>query len=461
MTDIAPLTLTARFDRDTIGRSRPSPRHLVIQVQAPDVTAPARDAVPPLNLALVIDASGSMSADDGAAGPNGVPLTRLAAARQAAAGIARCLRERDALSVVSFADDTQTHVEARSMDAAGQREACAAIAAIDPRGSTNLHDGWLRGAELAASHMEKDGTCQNRVLVLSDGHANQGVTDPGALAEIAAGLRQRGLFTSCVGIGLDYSTDQLEQMAEHGGGLLHHAERPAEIIEIVLAELRQMRAIVADDVSVEVDLPPGQLPDGRGYPLRVQVLGLTADIEDNTLRAPLGALTSGASRHLVLQLRTRRHCDRDTLHLPVRLSWRDRDGQRHTAAAGTRLTRVSPDQARATPFDTGIGELAARAWLATIVRTAVDLNRGGDGRRAQTWVRAQEKEFGAYCRHLPAGDEHLRRLRHLTAAIVRPPHERSRRGISMFHYRSLKGTQDLRAAAPADWEGSLESERPA
>ena len=417
MTETAPLTLTARFDRDTITGSRPSPRHLVLQVQALDVPAPAQDDVPPLNLALVIDASGSMAADDGGGG--------------------------------------------LAMDAAGQREACAAIDAIVTRGLTNLHDGWLRGAELAAAHMEKDGTCQNRVLVLSDGHANRGITDPGALAEISAGLRQRGLFTSCVGIGLDYSTDLLERLAEHGGGLLHHAEHPAEIIEIVLAELKQMLAIVADDVTVEVDLPPGKLPSGRGYPLRVHVLGLTADIEDDVLHAPLGALTSGTSRNLILQLRTRRYCDEDVIDLPVRLSWRDSEGDRHTTTAETRLTRVSREQARNTDFDTDTGELAAQAWLATIVRRAVEMNRDGDYRKAQAWVKTREREFGAYCRHLPGGDEHLRRLQHLTAAIVRPLHERSRREITRVQYQRIKGTCDLRSSAPADWEGYLESEQPA
>ena len=78
-----------------------------------------------------------------------------------------------------------------------------------------------KGSEHVARHMAQHPGTRNRVLVLSDGHANRGVTEPDLLADTAVGLRNRGIFTSTVGIGLDYSTAQLEVLAEHGGGMMH------------------------------------------------------------------------------------------------------------------------------------------------------------------------------------------------------------------------------------------------
>ena len=65
---------------------------------------------------------------------------------------------------------------------------------------------------------ERHGPTQNRVIVLSDGHANRGLVEPGELGHHAAELRKRGLYTSTVGIGDNYSPVQLDAIAEHGGG---------------------------------------------------------------------------------------------------------------------------------------------------------------------------------------------------------------------------------------------------
>ena len=96
------------------------------------------------------------------------------------------------------------------------------------------------------------------------------MVDAEELAQVAAGLSARGISTSTVGIGVDYSTEQIEPMAEHGGGMLHHTERPSDIIEVVLAELKNMRATVIDDLEVEVEL------DGTvgGEGVRLELIGL-------------------------------------------------------------------------------------------------------------------------------------------------------------------------------------------
>jgi Ca-activated chloride channel family protein len=162
---------------------------------------------------VVIDASGSM---------DGRPL---ACAVEAAHGVVQHLSYADRLSIVSFASETQVHLASTVMDAAGRDRAQAALACISARDCTDLGAGWLLGAECVARDMAERSGCQNRVLLLSDGHANSGITDPEVLAEHARELRLRGLFTSTIGIGDGYSPEQIQTIANHGGGRMHDAER--------------------------------------------------------------------------------------------------------------------------------------------------------------------------------------------------------------------------------------------
>jgi len=83
-------------------------------------------------------------------------------------------------------------------------------------GSTNLAEGWLRGAEQVASHLAAEGV--NRVLLLTDGLANVGITDPAQLAAHAAQLRKRGVATSTIGVGEDFDESLLQALADAGGG---------------------------------------------------------------------------------------------------------------------------------------------------------------------------------------------------------------------------------------------------
>ena len=200
-TPIDELRLTARVDRSLVWKRGNSVRYLLAEVQAPAASVDRSGQPAALNLALVIDASGSME---------GAPL---AAAKQAAAGVVRQLSERDRVSLVSFDTTVTTHVEAVPVTAEGKTQALAAIAAVESGASTNLSAGWLAGATCVAHAMEGDPAGQHRVIVLSDGWANDGLTDPGVLARHAAALSQRGLYSSSVGIGDDYSTAQLRAMS--------------------------------------------------------------------------------------------------------------------------------------------------------------------------------------------------------------------------------------------------------
>src|SRR3954471_740192 len=138
---------------------------------------------PPINVALVLDRSGSM---------DGVPL---AAAKEAAGRFASFLTSEDRLSIVAFDDHVRTIFGPAQ---AGDLAAVEALSRVHAGGSTNLSGGWLKGRKLVEQALV-EGT--NRVVLLTDGQANVGVTDPDKLLGLAQAGAKRGVSTTCIGFG--------------------------------------------------------------------------------------------------------------------------------------------------------------------------------------------------------------------------------------------------------------------
>lgn len=221
-----------------------------------DAPAAAPGAAPrvPLDLALVLDRSGSMA---------GEPL---AAARQAAAGLVRRLRPEDVVSVVAYDDEVRT--VAHPATGADQAALPRAIQGIEAGGSTNLSGGWLRGRELVAGVRAARGAgprgtpagddgALHRVVLLTDGLANCGITDPAALVGLCREARRQGITTTTIGFGPDYDEALLRAMADAGGGNAYYVERPDQAADVFAEEVDGLLALAAQNVAVEVQAWPG------------------------------------------------------------------------------------------------------------------------------------------------------------------------------------------------------------
>ena len=445
--------VTARLDRDPLNVSGGAVCHLVVEVTAP--VSGRETPRTPLNLGLVVDASGSMDAGESELGFNEeFGRTRLDAARSAGTKIVSQLEDTDTLSVVSFADEALTHVATLPLGNGGRHAAVAGLASLETRGCTDLNAGWLKGAEHVAGHMATHPEGRNRILLLSDGHANQGVIEPAVLADTAAGLRSRGIYTSTVGIGLDYATDQLEVLAEYGGGMIHHAERAQDIVGVILAELDDMRGAVLDDV--EVGLTTGYNgSDGNVPAPDITVVGLLSAQQDGFTTAHVGSLISGSTRRVVFRLVFPATGFSGPVPLTVSVAWRDTEGtERSTASCQVSL---GVDQHAKTSLEVKTGTIVAEAWLAMVARRAMELNRMEDYHEARSWLRRQSADFSRYCRHLPGSRKLVGQMRRLCRSSVQPMQENARKEITLSRYQHLKGVSDCREAAPA-WDSYLESE---
>ena len=452
MTEQSPDVNTS-LDRDQIDTVRDTTAFLIVEVTAPEVEDDMPRPEQPLNLGLVIDASGSMrrsAVDDHRA-------SRLQAARQAASGVVERLAEDDVLSVVSFADDTATHIAAMSMTDGGRLSAMDAIHSIHYRGCTNMSSGWLKGAEHLARFMEQEIGRRNRLLLLSDGYANRGVTEPDELADTAAGLRDRGINTSTVGVGMDYSTDQLEFLAEHGGGMMHHAEHPEDIVAVILAELNDMRTSIVADLAVSVTQDEDENGPGDQPPsLDISPVGYVSAEDNEVMTTPLGSLVSGACRRIIYRINVPQVRTRTEANLTITVSWMNDAGDRAHDTQQVTLT-LDPDQSASR--DRRLAGLAAQAWLDETVRRVMVMNRHERYSEIRNWAKQERGLFGHYCSRLPGGDELTRQMDRLFNRVTRPMREMHRKEVSLSRLKGLKGTQDSRImSVPMDLDSYLDEE---
>ena len=225
-----------------------------LEGQAPATTA----ARIPLNLSLVLDRSGSMHG------------AKLEAARDAAAFLVSRLAPEDRVTVVVYDDHVHTIADEHTPRAAVPH----LIQQIETAGSTNLSGGWLRGRELVAAQRQERG--MNRVLLLTDGQANVGITNPQQLTGLCAKASRAGVTTTTVGFGADYDEALLRAMADAGGGNTYYIERPDQAPGVFEEEIEGLLSLAAQNVAVEVrpsdavqlttvwhDYPSAPIPGGR------------------------------------------------------------------------------------------------------------------------------------------------------------------------------------------------------
>jgi len=191
----------------------------------------------PLSIALVIDRSGSMRG------------ARLEAAKAAAKHFVDALDADDEVCLVTYDDEVAVPLPLTKVS--GFRPLFPEIlSSICPGGSTDLHAGWLEGAQQLAP--KSDGSRMCRVVLLSDGKANKGLQNVRDICDRVSQLARAGITTTTVGIGLDFNEHLMTEMAIAGQGAAMYGDRAEDLIEPLESEVGLLKSLAWHDVSIQI-----------------------------------------------------------------------------------------------------------------------------------------------------------------------------------------------------------------
>lgn len=192
---------------------------------------------PPLNLSVVVDTSGSMKGD---------PIEY---ARQGLERMLDGLEPGDKIHLVTFSTSAQVVAEAVEGDAP---ELVNGIAAIAAAGGTNIYDGLHTGFELVDTHYVEG--AQNRVVLLSDGEATEGITNDAKIIEMAAAYAGLGYGLTTIGVGKDFDVELMRSLSEQASGSFYFLEDPSAVKEVFHEEVTSFLVPLASDVKLSVDI---------------------------------------------------------------------------------------------------------------------------------------------------------------------------------------------------------------
>ena len=297
---MVPLTVLVTPQRAGLKAEGSTTFHLLVQVQGPPAPEGLPGRRPPLNLALVLDRSGSMG---------GRPLQE---AKRAAEAILDRLLPQDRLALVAYDGTAKVLVPGRAVE---DPEAFRLpLRAILPGGNTNLHGGWDAGRQEVMAGLVPGQVA--RVLLLSDGEANAGLQDPAAQGRAAAEAAGQGVGTSTYGLGASFNEALMVDLARQGQGRTYYGETAEDLLAPFLEEFHFMAARCASEVTVAV------LPRQR-----VQVTQLTNHLPSGTRAWRLPELAWASEVWLFLEVTVPASFTGGTV-LDVLVSWQDGDGQR-------------------------------------------------------------------------------------------------------------------------------------
>jgi len=273
----AEVKLEADLGQTVLATSKPGNVYLRLSLKS--LAGTARKDRAPINAAIVIDRSGSMSGD------------RIAAAREGARVALKRLSSDDRVALIAYNHGVE--VLSPSAPLRDSREKLLkVIESIEANGTTALYAGVKKGGQQVEEFVS--GNNVNRVILLSDGLANVGPSTPGELADLGRKLASKGISVSTIGLGLDYNEDLMQRLAAASDGNHVFVERPSDLVEIFDREFGDALSVSARDITIIIECRTGFTPK--------RILGRDGSIAGQKVTLKLNQLQAENERYVVVQL---------------------------------------------------------------------------------------------------------------------------------------------------------------
>ena len=249
-----------------------------LKVSLTGFSLPSNAERTPVNVAIVLDKSGSMQRE------------KIQRAREAAVLAINRLDADDIVSVVAY--DQVVRIIVPATKVRDKQAIFAAIDSLEAGGSTALFAGVSKGAQEVRKFLDRNRV--NRIILLSDGLANVGPSSPLKLGRLGASLGKEGISVTTIGLGLGYNEDLMTQLAGLSDGNHAFVENANDLTHIFNAEFGDVLSVVAQQVDVQIRCAPGIRP--------IQVLGRKADIIGQTVYTRLNQLYGEQEKFILLEI---------------------------------------------------------------------------------------------------------------------------------------------------------------
>jgi Ca-activated chloride channel family protein len=358
------LTVDGRLGHAKIARSGNGETFVMLEVKG-EGSAKAHVAAP-VNLALVIDRSGSMKG------------TRIRNAINAATTAVGRLNEGDTVSVVTFDTTVQIVVPPTTITSGSRDRLVDDIRRIGLGGDTCISCGIEQGMSL----IEQTPGKVNKMILLSDGDANHGVRDVQGFRSIAQRAASRGMSVTTIGVDVDYNEKIMAAIAQDSNGHHYFVENDAALARVFEAEAESLTSTVASGAEVAIDLAAGVELD--------RVFDRTFRRSGNRIIVPLGTFGQGDVKTVLLKVKVPAQTDGKVAVAAVDLTYRDLAAGTDSRCDGKLALEVG-DGAGAGDLDPAVSGRVRRSETVTTLNEANGLFAQGRVVEAQRKLDQQEK----------------------------------------------------------------------
>ncbi|MCD4657496.1 MAG: VWA domain-containing protein [Planctomycetes bacterium] len=233
------MKVDAKFEYKIQKLGKTDRNYCMLSIKAPEIEQSTKRK--PLNLVLVVDRSGSMKGE------------KITSVKKAVNHLVQNLTNEDILSIITYNQKVEVlHASGRVFNKDSIK---SKVNSIFSNGRTNLSDGWEQGfREISENLSDK---YVNRIILLTDGLANEGMTDSKELAKLGRKFRKKDVRTTTMGVGVDFNEELLKQVADESSGNYYYMADAERIQDLFQEEIGELLNMVAQDIELVVEFKNG------------------------------------------------------------------------------------------------------------------------------------------------------------------------------------------------------------